>query len=393
MKRAAVWIALALPLLIAGAMGSCTVRENPTSSSTSSSSSGGTGGDGGMGTGGHTPTGREIFEAFEPQMMSECGACHKLGGAADAAFLAEPDVYSSITSWPGIVVPNASQSLIITHPGDPSHGASQAPDMTPDLRAKVLAWLEKEADDLPAFTDEAGITVYIPPVKPFLKGAFNTIYLDPLGVELENSSISFNAEELNGGSMLMLTNLQVHPIADVSIHIIHPLFTVYPPGKPADPDPVDSFSGYEKTFTIASDSTLGTGTVILANWAKDARLGIAFEKIEGTVTSGTVSTCKDVAKFSAEVVPQIQYCANTCHAGAKIQAKAAMDLSKLADMPPDHACTQVRARITPGNPDMSEMLIVTDPKQQAVHLYKFAGNNNNYMAFKAAVSPWIMAEQ
>ena len=36
---------------------------------------------------------------------------------------------------------------------------------------------------------------------------------------------------------------------------------------------------------------------------------------------------------------------------------------------------------------------MTDPTKQAVHLFKFAGNIGNYNTFKAAVTPWIMAEQ
>ena len=53
---------------------------------------------------------------------------------------------------------------------------------------------------------------------------------------------------------------------------------------------------------------------------------------------------------------------------------------------------QVRSRITPGDPEMSRILQVTDPTQQAVHMYKFMGNKNKYQAFKTAVSPWILLE-
>ena len=70
-----------------------------------------------------------------------------------------------------------------------------------------------------------------------------------------------------------------------------------------------------------------------------------------------------------------------------------MDLTNILAMPPDDACAQMRARITPGDPTKSQILIVTDPTQGAVHLFKFAGNTTKYNNFKTAVTPWILAEQ
>lgn len=339
------------------------------------------------------PTGRELFEAFKQKMLGECGTCHQLGGAADAPFLAMPDPYVSITSWPGIVVANPSQSTLLTHPADPSHGAGQAPDLSPDLRVKAKAWLEKEAIDLPM--PDAGNTHFIAPFKPFLAGAFNNIYLDPLGPGLQSSSISFNAEELGDPpSMLHLWNLQVHPVADVFIHVAHPLFTVYPAGKTPSPDPVDSFSTLETTFSLATPLDLGTGELFLTNWVKDARMDLAFETIKATNAQGGIpGKCKDVASFTQHVVPSMQLCAMMCHAGTKPEAQAAMDLAELNTMPPTRACDQVHARIVPGDPASSPLLIVTDPAQPAVHLFKFTGSTTKYNAFKTAVTPWIDAEK
>src|SRR5262249_6739375 len=151
----------------------------------------------------------------------ECGACHKLGGLSEAPFLAEPDVYGSITSWPGIIVPTPSESIILTHPADPQHGHGMAPDMSKGLRAKVLVWLTKEAADIPKPKDAN--KPYITPFKPLLKGAFNTVYLDPLGQTLTSSSISFQAQELGDPpTMLVLSHVDAHPVADTTLHIVHP---------------------------------------------------------------------------------------------------------------------------------------------------------------------------
>jgi hypothetical protein len=195
--------------------------------------------------------------------------------------------------------------------------------------------------------------------------------------------------------MLLLENLEVHPIAGISLHVVHPLFTVYQPGGPEIPDPVDSFSGFDETFTLGSDATLGPGSLVLSQWTADSRISIAFETITATSTTGGTGACKDVATFQSAVVPELQMwpCASQCHGGKNLSAQQQMDLSMIAAMPPAAACAQVRARITPGDPTTSQILVVTDPTQQAVHLFKFQGNLNNYDAFKAAVTPWIMAEQ
>lgn len=406
-SRASAVLLISCALGAASASSSCTVVHSSGSSSSSSSGSGSGGGAGGaMGTGGMggagpTPaeTGRSLFESTVLDgLMTECGACHQLGGIADAPFLAQPDVYVAITTWPGVIVSPSNYSTLLTHPASASHGGGQAPDLSAALRAKVQAWLDYEAEHLPK--PDADANVLIPPFKPFLQGAFNAIYLDPLGDDFANLSVTFNAEELPAGAskptLLRLYNMQVHPIAGVSLHLVHPLFTIYPSGADPIPDTADSYSGFDQTYTLEGDPTFGTGELILSNWSKDARLGIAFEIYEATKTGGPVTaTCKNVAKFQAEVVPQLKLwpCTTQCHGGANVQAQQQMDLSNIDAMPPDDACAQVRARITPGDPANSQILVVTDPTKQVIHLFKFAGNKNNYNSFKAAVTPWIQAEQ
>ena len=397
MKRSTLrsWLLLVAPLSTA-ALASCTVvpgagmTTGATSGDTSTGSGGGSGGGGGSGPAG--ATGRAIFEAFQADVVGECGACHKLSGIADAPFLALPDVYSSITTWPGIITRTPTSSLLLTHPGAVTHGGGMAPDMSKELRVKVLAWLTKEALDIPKPAEST--KPYITPFKPLLKGAFNTIYLDPLGKSLESSSISFNAVELGTPpSMLMLTRVEVHPVAETTIHLVHPIFSVYPAGGGEAPDPVDSLSNVDQTKDINTDPALGTGTVILTNWQTDARLGLAFETAEVTGEGTPIALCKSISKFVSEVVPQLQYCATNCHAGKEAKPTAAMNLSQLGLMPPNEACAQVRARIHPGDPDTSDIVVVTDPSKQVAHGYKFAGNKGKYSAFKAAVTPWINSEK
>jgi hypothetical protein len=323
-----------------------------------------------------------------------CDACHSLGGPADLPFMGNamgtPAPYDAITTWPGIVVKDPKKSILVVHPAMESHGGGQAPTISDGLKSKALEWLDMEAKNLP---DAQGAFVYqVTPFKPILGGALNTVYLDEIDPSLQFASISFNAKELDP-DLLQLKNLEVHAVEGQDIHIIHPLFTVYPQKAEASPDPIDSFSGTDQSFTLDSvDVSLATGELVLTNWQKDAYLGIAFELIKNEGGGGAATDCKDVTLFQSAVVPQMQYCKDNCHGGKNLQANATMDLSGLNDNPPAAACGQVRARITPGDPANSKIIIVTDPTQQAVHMYKFMGNKNQYMVFKDAVTPWINSE-
>jgi hypothetical protein len=381
-----------------GACGPDPVKPIPPPIGAGGSGGGGAGGDGGSVV--VPPTPYELFLKVEPELKMTCYICHRENGSADAPFLAgstPEERYASITAWPGIVTKTAAESILLTHPDQPTHGGGEAPPMPPEIKPDVIVWLTAESANAPDASVDIGPAVK--PFKPIVGGAFNTVYLGSLGPDFEFASISFNAKAIGGTTddptMLWLTNITVHTVADKPLHIVHPVFTVYPAGKPADPDPVDSFSNVDQTFTIDGNPTLGTGEVVLTNWVKGSYLGLAFELIEvygGNAGAGT--GCKDLATFQTVVVPQMQTCMMKCHGGTDPQAKGTMNLSELNAMPPAAACIEVRARIKPGVPSESQILLVTNPGPPiVVHKYKFDGNLNQYNAFKDAVTPWILSEQ
>lgn len=395
-----------LAISISGALLGACGPDTTGGGASSTGTVGGGGGSGGAGSGGGgggagpaAPTPFELFLKVEPMLKSTCYICHKENGSADAPFLAgstPEERYSSISSWPGIVTKTAAESILLTHPDQPTHGGGEAPPLPMEIKADTIVWLTAESANAPDAVMDLGPAVK--PFKPIGGGAFNTVYLGSLGPDFEYASISFNAKAIGGTaddpSMLWLTNITVHTIADKPLHVVHPLFTVYPPGAPADPDPVDSFSNIDQVFKIDSNPTLGTGEVVLTNWKKGSYLGLAFEVIEVYgANPGGGSGCKDIATFQTVVVPQMQTCMMKCHGGTDPQAKGTMNLSELNAMPPSAACIEVRARIKPGVPAESQILLVTDPTQIVVHKYKFDGNLNSYNAFKDAVTPWIQAEQ
>lgn len=360
---------------------------------------GGEGGAGGAGGGGMAgPTLFDLYLKIDPAIKSKCYVCHKENGSAPYPFFAgktPEERYQSVTGWEGLITESPAQSPLVVHPEEPSHADGNAERFVDNEKVALIEWLTAEAKVLPEGGGDIGPAVK--PFKPLGGGAFNTVYLASLGPDFEFASISFNAKAIGGTAdnptMLWLSNITVHTIADKPIHIVHPLFTVYAPSSPADPDPADSFSNIDQTFTIEGDPTLGTGEVVLTNWKKNAYLGLAFEIIEIYGGNAGGGGCTDVAKFKAEVVPQMQTCMSKCHGGTDPQAKGTMNLSELNAATPTAACVEVRARIKPGKPAESQILIVTDPVQVVVHKYKFDGNLIQYNAFRDAVSPWISAEQ
>ncbi len=428
---ATLWLGAGIAAAVVAA--SCTIRTYDTTSTTGASSTGaGTGGSGGegggttsttatTGAGGMAPlTAKDIYKAkAHACLVTQCGGCHQTQGISDIYFLGDgtPEgAYTNISTYPGIVVKDPKESKLIVHP-DFGHGFSDLPGPTwgdvamTDAKCKdeTMAWLQKEADELPVPDLDGGLQP-ITPFKPLL-GAFNTIYLDEIGPDFKDASISFFAKEIGSDPVLLqLSTLQVHAVSDKPLHIVNPLFTVYPPGAGSspDPDPIDSFAGLDEKYAVDTDPTLGTGMLILTNWVKDARLSFAFEKIElANGGGGMVINCKAPDSFNGLVAPAMHYCADNCHGGLQDpalimpQAKAQMDLSALKT-DPAATCVKVRAWITAGEPDASQIILNTDPLGTAAHPYKFKGKYgnpampndvNSFLYFKDQVTPWINAEK
>jgi hypothetical protein len=335
--------------------------------------------------------------------MKSCGVCHDIGGIADTPFLAQkPTRYQSMVSWPGIVRRNPEESLLLTYSMiGKGHSGSlnlDSPGLVDTLLPKVQAWLAAEAETFIAPVSDGGdASVAAPTLEPFVPIlGFNAIYLGPLGPDFEGMAVTFSAELLAPGT-LELTNIEVHPTSKKGVHMVHPLFTVYPKGGTPDPDVADSFSNVDQTFLPGESGTLGPGTLVLVNWKDNARLGLVFETIEahippdpdaGMPPSGG---CKALDLFMANAQTRFQVCTN-CHAGGNGQAKAAVDMSQL-NTDPAAACAQIKNRVTPADPPNSQIFITTDPGGNAAHPYKFGGNVQNFTTFRNDVSVWIAAEQ
>ena len=356
-----------------------------------STTSSGDGGSGGV----FVDNGKELWAGIEAEMVTACGACHEAGGIGDAPFLAGPDRYKSVLAWPGVVTVDPAQSLFVTYAvAGGGHSGTNFDTIPGDLFDRVKAWLAAEATAIGTTPPVA--TPPTAPVAPII--GFNAVYLAPIDPALSGVAITFTAEELTPTS-LKLSQLTVHTTSMTGAHIVHPIFAVYPKGKEAEIDPVDSFAGLDTYFPESTSETLGVGTLILTNWQAEAKLGLGFETCaawtegsgEGGGGGGIPGGCNALNEFVTNAVPQLQARFENCHGGNNGQATAAVDMSDLGS---DNAaaCAQVKNRVNTTTPNQSQIFITTDPNGNAAHPYKFGGNAGLFTDFRDDLTIWIQAE-
>jgi hypothetical protein len=350
-------------------------------------------GAGGAG-GAFVDSGKELWADLEPDLFEACGACHDAGGIGDAPFLAGPDRYASVLSWPGVVVSDPAKSLFATYPISGGDHTGINLDTEPELFERVKVWLAAEAGSIPE-TPEG--TPFIEPFTPIL--GFNAIYLNEVDDKLVGVALTFNAEELTE-NVLELSGIEVHTTAKIGVHIVHPVFGVYPKGGEAESDPVDSFSGFDHKFPESTSEALGPGTLLLTNWQAGAKIGIGFELCDpytegggegGAGGGGSSGGCNAVAEFTANAVPRLTANCQSCHGGGDPQANAALDMSQLGS-DDAAACAQVKNRVSPTNPASSQVFVNTNPDGNAAHPFKFLGSTAQWQAFMADMTIWIEAE-
>lgn len=340
---------------------------------------------------------QQLFDGLVGELVSACGTCHDAGGIADTPFLREPR-YDSITSWPGMITKDPSESLLLSYAvigGGHSGTNLDSDSLKGTLFPKVQEWLAEEAKAI-AETPPEQKGKSVDPFAPIL--GFNAVYLDSIDPAFSGMAITFKVNELTEAS-LELTTIEVHTTAKMGLHMVHPLFSVYPKGGDPNPDPADSFSNIDQYIDYGKSEALGPGTLILTNWVQGGKLQISFENIEtySTMTpdggdGGITGGCVALDSFTQNAQASFGQCLQ-CHGGSNGQATAAVDMQGLVnDADVANACAQIRNRVTPENPPESQLFITTDPGGNAAHPYKFNQNQGAFDTFKNNVSVWIAAE-
>jgi len=351
---------------------------------------GASGGDGSaLGDAGN-PARAEFDSQVKPILDGACSVCHDRDGAAGPSFL-KPVAYDTLHVTPGMVTPNPGDSLLVTK------GKHEGPAFTPAQAPIVLAWLTVEAKLLPPPNAQTYTTM---PMLP--KAGANKIDLGALGSDFVGTSITFDSQLLQ--STLELSNITVHTDGAHGVRIVHPLFIVVSNGVKV-PDPVDSFAGLDLSVAQGNATTLGPGTLFLDGVGALDQIEIGFQTLSkydangGGMDGGVVQGgggCKDVMAFTADAQPTLASRCLACHGGSNQLATAATDMTKVNDLSQQgqsDACAQVKNRIDTTTVANSDIFLVTNPKGNANHPFKFNGDSNAWNAFVQAATQWVNSEK
>jgi hypothetical protein len=338
------------------------------------------------------PTPEQVFNQLEPDLYEACGSCHgtSTGLAAAPKWLLGPNRYATVMAYPGIVVTDVEDSLLLTigdtlqHAGGP--GLSDAPPA--HLLDQVTAWLVMESDVIQA--------VALPATPPFsIQNGTNTINISNAGVS--GASMSFTV--VISDSIITFTDMTITAPTTTGLEIVSPIFAIVTPGQPPVQDVGDSFSNLDQTVPAGQTATLGVGLMVLdvsatigQNWATSDKLEIQFTSLskvsssDGGTGEGGAGGCKAVATYTADAVPAIQ--ANTCltcHQGQNAEATANLDMTMVGT---DNAaaCAQALNQVDLADPSMSNIILAPTG---GITNHPFKGAS---ASFKTMMLEWIAKE-
>jgi cytochrome c553 len=339
------------------------------------------------------PTPEELFNALEPPLFTACGTCHgtSTGLAAAPKWLLGPNRYATVKAYPGIIVSDPEESLLLTigdtvqHAGGP--GLSDNPPV--DLRDQVANWLEAEAAAIEA--------IPLAQTNPFpLKSGPNSVNISKGGVS--GASMAFTVAL--DGATITFTDMTITAPASTGLTIVHPIFAIDtgPDAGPPTADVADSFSNLNETVPAGQTMPLGVGLFVLdvaatigSNWSSSDQIVIEFTSLTKVSAGdggadGSAGGCKALPTFVSDAVPAIQ--ANTCltcHQGQNTSATSNLDLTQLGTNNAA-ACVQALTQVNLGDPSMSN-IILAPTGGIAAHPFKGASSS-----FVTMMTDWIKAE-
>jgi len=278
--------------------------------SSGNASSGGAGGDGGTTNPGGPPAEEVAFRKIEADFDKKCGgACHQMATYVPTppAFLAPPDAYKSIKAEPGAIVADYYMSSLLQK--GPHAGPAVGAD--PVFEAELIDWLKIESAVIQAQKK--------PTTDPVsLVAGPNDIDMTKACVGgLTGVHLKFTASLVSG--ILSLNGMQVVAGAGTDVHVYQPAFIRVLAKPNADmqteiTDPAETFSNTDQTVPGGATTTLAPGEALFAapswvpfDFASD-KIRIEVAKLEpGKVTViQAAATCKDVAGFTANVLPSMR---------------------------------------------------------------------------------------
>lgn len=332
----------------------------------------------------------------EGMLLRRCGGCHGAGRSAPDFLRPDPDVRTTLLSYPALIdlrSPRTSRLLVKGEHSGPAFSTAEA--------ETVRTWIEAEAA-AGTTVDPSARELATSPVA--VREGFNMIPLDTLGMPA--SSIHFVASRVGGGVFLDSVQIAAGPMG---ARIEHPTFVTWVDGEPR-PDPVDRFADLALTVEPNSTATFGSGTVVLTDHPTGALLSIHFT-VAGPAMGGTTPMmpgrdagagpepmrpegCRELGAFRMRAVPPLRTYCTRCHAGGMPAATASMDMRGIDstnDATALMGCNQVLGRIPPEAPSTSGLFVQPDPTAGGSHPFRFgtAGELNN---FRTLILGWFEME-
>lgn len=304
------------------------------------------------------------FAQILPKLTGNC-SCHTITtqGVGFLENTPESDTYATLMGWDdgGLFdFENTANSLLLTK------GQHTGPAWSPDDYEEVRAWIELESIVRGVEPVEAPTTALFTPIN-----GINTVDLSPLG--LTDSTVTFLFEPLDTGAYLSEIRLNG---GTGGARIVHPLFVAYVDGI-AVPDRVDRFSFVDMAVEDGDSQYIGGGTFVMLDFPPDSDLLIIFEiaeRLDGGMGNdgGVLLSCLDIDLFDMKAKPQLEFCAENCHAGGDEQATAATDMRRFFDPTgQDVACGQILSRVNLADPPNSGIFLAPDPESTTSHPWKF----------------------
>jgi cytochrome c553 len=348
-----------------------------------------------------------------PALRTSCVVCHN-GSRAGVGFLegaSDDDIHTKVLAWdPAVVNLDApGSSRLITK------DAHEGPALTAEQTSAVLQWIQSEREGQASDPTTGTPTLVIPKFAVTLctgglpdnaAGTCPTNHvslsaLPDIGAMLPGAELSFVAQ---GGvaTALYLTDIKLNG-GTMGANIVHPLFVSRPAMGDAIPDKLDRFFDVKMNEKATGIDPIGNGAAAFVGFNPADMLEVHFKEVKlfqpDTTTKPPTNTCKELAKFKANVVPQLVANATlgsncvSCHTGGG-NGKGALDMTGVAaadDATLLIACNQVRQQTNLVTPASSVLYLAPDPGSATNHPFKFTAAN--FTTYKNSVDVWVQAEK
>jgi len=312
---------------------------------------------------------KALFVALQGELTTSCGgSCHEGGVNNTPTWLAGPDAYKTIRAYPGIVVPSAISSSLLTK------GKHDGPPLTTELAVRATAWLTAEAALLAGVPEITTAEVPVP-----ASGAAE-IALPRLGGKISLvGSLAGGILSLKDVALVAAGGSGVR-VSGIHLHVRHADGT----------EEIDQSLANAEVVAAKGQSVLvDIGLVVIPNVSADDKMRIVLDELEASnLADGGAGGCKAVATFQTTAAPALQAACAGCHYTGGT-GNGALDLAGLGKSPADFAaaCAQAKNKINVGTPAQSAIILAPTGGRPS-HPFK-----NATPAFVTAMTTWIAAEK